>query len=235
MACSSKQCAVYIPYEYYKINLTRVFLDHELQQLHSRFPTEAYTCYKGMSIVSAVLLNNLPTWKANVYEFCDDYADHIPNTVGLYAELELPFGSKVLANSYSTVYENLISLKTKYRLTWSNFNWFVYLPDLTQIILKAGHLSFIIRQTKSFWFLSLLNSRHYNCDMSKHRGSEWDSPDSIFRMSSFFRYNFLIIVFRDKKRNPYLVFTTFDELFRKSKVSKKRSVLVSNRWGLWEF
>ena len=89
MACSSKQCAVYIPYEYYKINLTRVFLDHELQQLHSRFPTEAYTCYKGMSIVSAVLLNNLPTWKANVYEFCDDYADHIPNTVGLYAELEL--------------------------------------------------------------------------------------------------------------------------------------------------
>ena len=115
-------------------------------------------------------------------------------------ELPLPFGSKVLANSYSTVYENLISLKTKYRLTWSNFNWFVYLPDLTQIILKAGHLSFIIRQTKSFWFLSLLNSRHYNCDMSKHRGSEWDSPDSIFRMSSFFRYNFLII----EKNDPFL-------------------------------
>ena len=49
------------PNEYYKINLTRVFLDHALQQLHSRFPREAYTCYKGMSIVPAVLLNNLPT------------------------------------------------------------------------------------------------------------------------------------------------------------------------------
>ena len=42
-----------------------------------------------MSIVPSVLLNNLPTWKANVYEFCDDYAGDIPNAVGLYAELEL--------------------------------------------------------------------------------------------------------------------------------------------------
>ena len=77
------------PNQYYRINLTRVFLDHAVQQLDSRFPPEAYTCYKGMSIVPAVLLNNLPSWKANVHEFCDDYPDDIPNAVGLHAELEL--------------------------------------------------------------------------------------------------------------------------------------------------
>ena len=42
------------PIDYYRINLTRVFLDHVLEQLRSRFPPQAYTCYKGFSIVPLV-------------------------------------------------------------------------------------------------------------------------------------------------------------------------------------
>ena len=46
--------------EYYRANLTVVFLDHSMQQLQSRFPPEAYICYKGFSIVPTILLANLP-------------------------------------------------------------------------------------------------------------------------------------------------------------------------------
>ncbi|XP_048576912.1 52 kDa repressor of the inhibitor of the protein kinase-like isoform X1 [Nematostella vectensis] len=35
------------PEDYYKINLTRVFLDHVLEQLDSRFKDDVFICYKG--------------------------------------------------------------------------------------------------------------------------------------------------------------------------------------------
>ena len=77
------------PIDYYRINLTRVFLDHVLEQLRSRFPPQAYTCYKGFSIVPLVLLNNLDTWKTDIQVFTNLYSQDLPNPAGLSAELYL--------------------------------------------------------------------------------------------------------------------------------------------------
>lgn len=77
------------PEIYYRINLTQVFLAHALQQLESRFPDEAYLCFKGFSLVPAVLLNNSSTWKSHVDEFCQHYSQDIPNIAGLSVELDL--------------------------------------------------------------------------------------------------------------------------------------------------
>ena len=76
------------PEDYYKINLTKVFLDHSLQQLNDRFQ-DVYLCYKGLSIIPSVLLVNNLNWRQNVQEFCDYYRQDIPNTAGLDAELHL--------------------------------------------------------------------------------------------------------------------------------------------------
>ena len=44
------------PKQYYKINLTRVFLDHAIQQLDIRFKAQVHICYKGLSIIPSILL-----------------------------------------------------------------------------------------------------------------------------------------------------------------------------------
>ena len=77
------------PEDYYKINLTSVFLDHSLQQLNARFQDEVYLYYKGLSIIPSVLLVNNLNWRQNVQEFCDYYRQDIPNAAGLDAELHL--------------------------------------------------------------------------------------------------------------------------------------------------
>ena len=77
------------PEEYYKINLTRVFLDHSLQQLNARFQDDVYICYKGLFVIPSVLLQNNLIWKENVQQFCDHYRQGIPNIAGLDAELLL--------------------------------------------------------------------------------------------------------------------------------------------------
>ena len=77
------------PEQYYKINLTRVFLDHCLQQLNSRFQDEINLCYKGLSTIPSVLLEHSLVWKQNVKDFCHHYRQDIPNIVGLDAELQL--------------------------------------------------------------------------------------------------------------------------------------------------
>ena len=77
------------PEDYYKVNLTRVFLDHSLQQLNDRFQDEVYLCYKGLSIIPSVLLVNNLNWRKNVQEFCNYYRQDIPNAGGLDAELHL--------------------------------------------------------------------------------------------------------------------------------------------------
>ena len=82
-------CPASTPEANYKINLTQVFLDHCLQQLQSRFPPEAYVCFKGFTIVPSVLLKTPSTWKAQIQEFCHHYARDLPNVVGLPAELDL--------------------------------------------------------------------------------------------------------------------------------------------------
>ena len=74
---------------YYRENLTVSFLDHSLQQLRTRFPSEAYICYEGFSIVPTILLSNLPTWRECVRVFCEHYVQDIPNVSGLTAELYL--------------------------------------------------------------------------------------------------------------------------------------------------
>ncbi|XP_058957537.2 52 kDa repressor of the inhibitor of the protein kinase-like isoform X1 [Pocillopora verrucosa] len=75
------------PEGYFKINLTRVFLDHVLQQLNTRFQDDVFVCYKGISIIPSVLLATDPAWKANVLEFCNHYRQDIPNYAGLQAEI----------------------------------------------------------------------------------------------------------------------------------------------------
>ena len=77
------------PEDYYKFNLTRVFLDHSLQQINSRFQDDVLVCYKGLSIIPTVLLENNLVWKKNVQEFVDHYRQDIPNIAGLDAELIL--------------------------------------------------------------------------------------------------------------------------------------------------
>ena len=46
------------PKQYYKINLTRVFLDHAIQQLDIRFKAQVHICYKGLSIIPSFCLDN---------------------------------------------------------------------------------------------------------------------------------------------------------------------------------
>ena len=74
---------------HYRVNLSVVFLDHALNQLETRFPPEAYTCYSGFSIVPTVMLANQSTWKNSVTLFCQHYSSDIPNVIGLPAELTL--------------------------------------------------------------------------------------------------------------------------------------------------
>ena len=71
------------------MNLTRVFLDHALQQLNTRFQDEVYVCYKGLSLIPYVLLANDLVWKQNLKDFCDHYRQDIPNIADLQAELLL--------------------------------------------------------------------------------------------------------------------------------------------------
>ena len=51
------------PEQYYKINLTRVFLDHAIQQLDIRFQDQVHICYKGLSIIPSSLLEHPQDWK----------------------------------------------------------------------------------------------------------------------------------------------------------------------------
>ncbi|EDO29203.1 predicted protein [Nematostella vectensis] len=74
--------------DYYKINLTRVFLDHVLEQLDSRFKDDVFVCYKGILIIPSVLIAT-DDWKPNVLEFCNYYRQDMPNYIGLQAELLL--------------------------------------------------------------------------------------------------------------------------------------------------
>ncbi|XP_048576643.1 52 kDa repressor of the inhibitor of the protein kinase-like [Nematostella vectensis] len=41
------------PEDYYKINLTRVFLDHVLEQLDSRFKDDVFICYKELQLLQS--------------------------------------------------------------------------------------------------------------------------------------------------------------------------------------
>ena len=77
------------PEDYYRINVTRVFLDHALQELDIRFQDQVYVCYKGLSIISSNLLEHQHDWKNNVAEFCESYEQDIPNIADLEAELIL--------------------------------------------------------------------------------------------------------------------------------------------------
>ena len=77
------------PEDYNTINLTKIFLDHSLQQLSDKLQNEVYLYYKGLSIIpSALLVNNL-NWRQNVQEFCDYYRQDITNASGFVAELHL--------------------------------------------------------------------------------------------------------------------------------------------------
>ena len=71
------------------MNLTRVFLDHAIQQLDIRFQAQVHICYKGLSIIQSILLGQPQDWKNNVREFCESYNQDIPNIAGLEAELIL--------------------------------------------------------------------------------------------------------------------------------------------------
>ena len=75
------------PEQYYMINLTRVFLDHGIQQLDIRFQAQVHICSKGLSIIPSILLGHPQDWKNNVREFCESYNQEIPNIAGLEAEL----------------------------------------------------------------------------------------------------------------------------------------------------
>ena len=77
------------PEDYYRINLTIVFLDHALQQLNTRFQDQVFVCYKGLSIIPSHLLEHPQDWKDHVMEFCQNYRQDIPNAAGLEAELIL--------------------------------------------------------------------------------------------------------------------------------------------------
>ena len=81
--------SVAAPEQYYKINLTRVFLDHAIQQLDIRFQAQVHICYKGLSIIPSILLGQPQDWKNNVREFCESYNQDITNIAGLEAELIL--------------------------------------------------------------------------------------------------------------------------------------------------
>ncbi|XP_022782315.1 52 kDa repressor of the inhibitor of the protein kinase-like [Stylophora pistillata] len=77
------------PEVYYRINLTRVFLDHCTQHIDRRFQNEVYSCYKGLYLVPKVMLSSAAVWKARVREFCNDYRQDIPNIAGLDGEFAL--------------------------------------------------------------------------------------------------------------------------------------------------
>lgn len=73
----------------YRINLTRVFLDHCIQHIGRRFQDEVYSCYKGLYLIPKVVLSNPAVWKAKFREFCADYRQDIPNIAGLDGEFAL--------------------------------------------------------------------------------------------------------------------------------------------------
>lgn len=76
------------PENYYRINLTTVFLDHVTQQLDKRFQQDQLNSYtKGLSIIPKTVVDDHLNWKTKVKEFCHEYRSDIPNAVGLDAEL----------------------------------------------------------------------------------------------------------------------------------------------------
>ena len=66
------------PEDYYRINLTKDFLNHALVHLDSRFEDDVFVCYKGFSVIPSILLATDPIWKDNVREFCNHYRQDIP-------------------------------------------------------------------------------------------------------------------------------------------------------------
>jgi len=76
------------PEDYYRVNLTTVFLGHVVQQINTRFHPEQVNSYcKGLYIIPGKVLDNPVTWKAEVKDFCQEYQRDIPNILGLDAEL----------------------------------------------------------------------------------------------------------------------------------------------------
>ena len=75
---------------YYRVKLTIPLLDHLIEQMEFRFPSETCNLYNGFYIIPGIFLNCKGLdWKTEFMKFVTAYADDMPNFRSIHAELAL--------------------------------------------------------------------------------------------------------------------------------------------------
>ena len=76
--------------DYYRRNLTILFLDHRLNELEVRFGSgEQETAMQCLLAVPSILLASKETWTTSFRRFCTFYEDSLPSPLSLNAEMTL--------------------------------------------------------------------------------------------------------------------------------------------------
>ena len=77
--------------DYYRVKLTIPLLDHLIEQMEFRFPSEMCNLYNGFYIIPSIFLKCSKEfdWKAEFMKFVSAYEDDMPDYRTIHAELEL--------------------------------------------------------------------------------------------------------------------------------------------------
>ena len=77
--------------DYYRVKLTIPLLDHLIEQMKFRFPSEMCNLYNGFYIIPSIFLkcNKEFDWKAEFIKFVSAYKDDMPDYRTIHAELGL--------------------------------------------------------------------------------------------------------------------------------------------------
>ena len=78
------------PREYYRLKLTIPFLDHLIEEMESRFPSEMCNLYNVFYVIPAVFLHCKDLdWKVEFMKFVAAYEDDLPSPRRIHAELDM--------------------------------------------------------------------------------------------------------------------------------------------------
>ena len=163
-------CPASTPEAYYRITLTQVFLDHSFQQLQSRFPPDAYVCFKGFSIVPLVCWQLHQPGKLRFKSFViTRWARVPPKNAGppvftFFLAKEL--GDWVLIESFvhyrkESFYGNLLTRPFHWSSTLHQI-WILSIKSFILVPNMAGFLAMVFTGTISYQIMFVLRLSHTN-------------------------------------------------------------------------
>ena len=94
--------------DYYRVKLTIPLLDHVIEEIRSRFPTETCNLYNGFYVIPHNFIHcEGVNWKSEFMKFLTAYKDDMPNFRAVHADLEL--WEMSWKNGYENVeYDNIV-------------------------------------------------------------------------------------------------------------------------------